>query len=201
MLADCLRREPLGADRAVLDACTGSGVLAITAALAGAGDVTAIDVSRRAVLTVRINARLNGVRVRALRGDLLEPVAGRRFDAIASNPPYVPSADDELPRRGARRAWDAGTSGRTLLDRLCEQAPAHLRPGGALLVTHSDLLGVERTVELMERGGLEVDVPSRRRGPLGPLMTQRREMLEQRGMLAPGQREEEIVVVRGRAPR
>src|SRR5918997_5568589 len=75
----------------VLDLCTGSGAIAVSAALAGAGEVTAIDVSRLAVLSARLNARLNGVRVRALRGDLLAPVTGERFDAIVSNPPYLPA--------------------------------------------------------------------------------------------------------------
>src|SRR3954447_22936885 len=66
----------------VLDLCTGSGAIAVAAARhGGAANVTAIDVSRRSVATVRINARLNGVRVRALRGDLFAPVAGERFDA------------------------------------------------------------------------------------------------------------------------
>src|SRR4051794_23429108 len=118
----------------VLDLCTGSGALAVAAARHGAGAVTAIDVSRRAVLTVRLNAGLNGVRVRALRGDLLAPVAGERFDAIVSNPPYLPADTDRLPRRGPAQAWDAGRDGRALLDRICAQAPAHLRPGGFLLL-------------------------------------------------------------------
>src|SRR5215211_565792 len=105
----------------VLDVCTGSGVLAVAAARAGAGAVTAVDVSRRAVATVRINARLNGVRVRALRGDLFAPVAGERFDVIVSNPPYLPSEDDQLPRHGPQRAWEGGTDGRLLLDRICAE--------------------------------------------------------------------------------
>jgi release factor glutamine methyltransferase len=183
----------------VLDVCTGSGALAIAGAQAGAGAVTAVDVSRRSVLTVRVNARLNGVRVRALRGDLFGPVAGERFDAIVSNPPYLPAEDDELPRMGQRRAWDAGTDGRVLLDRVCAQAPAHLNPGGFLLVVHSSLIGLDPTVELLEAGGLRVDVLERRRGALGPLLSARAPLLEARGMLAPGEREEDVVIVRAAA--
>src|SRR3954464_15176268 len=139
----CARVRP-GAS--VLDLCTGSGAIAVGAARRGAGPVTAIDVSRRSVATVRINARLNGVRVRALRGDLFAPVAGERFDVIASNPPYLPAEDDALPDHGPARAIDAGTDGRVLLDRICAEAPRHLRPGGALLLVHSSLIGVDRTV-------------------------------------------------------
>ena len=180
----------------MLDLCTGSGLLALTAARRGVRDVTAVDVSRRAVLTVRLNARLNGVRVRALRGNLFEPVAGETFDAIVSNPPYVPAETDDLPARGRRRAWDAGRDGRALLDRLCAEAPAHLRPGGRLLVVQSSLLGLAATERALAAGGLEVDVAARRRGPLGPLMAERREHLEAAGLLRPGQQEEEVLVVR-----
>jgi release factor glutamine methyltransferase len=200
LLADVLREETLPPSARVLDLCSGSGFLALTAALRGVEDVTAVDVSRRAVATVRLNARLNRVRVRALRGSLFEPVAGETFDAIVSNPPYVPAPADGLPARGRRRAWDAGRDGRALLDRLCAQAPAHLRPGGRLLIVQSSLLGLEPTEALLARGGLEVDVMRRRRGPLGPLMTRRREHLEAAGMLAPGQREEDVLVIRGRRP-
>jgi release factor glutamine methyltransferase len=192
----CDRLQP-GAT--VLDVCTGSGAIAVAGARAGAGAVTAVDVSRRSVLTVRINARLNGVRVRALRGDLFAPVAGERFDVIVSNPPYLPAEDDALPSRGPERAWDAGADGRVLLDRICADARAHLNPGGAVLLVHSDLIGVDRTVTALQAGGLHVDVLERRRGPLGPLLTARAPLLEARGLLAPGEREEEIVVVRGAA--
>src|SRR5437763_4438341 len=107
MLADQLRRERLGPGVSVLDLGTGSGHLAVVAALQGA-NAFAIDVSRRAVLSARLNARVNGVRVTALRGDLFEPVVGRRFDVIVSNPPYPTHPDEELPPRGLARAPDAG---------------------------------------------------------------------------------------------
>jgi release factor glutamine methyltransferase len=129
MLARAVRAERLPAGARVLDVCTGSGLLAVTAALEGAR-ATAVDLSRRAVLCAALNARLNGVQVRALRGDLFAPVGGERFDAIVSNPPYLPAEDDEVPARGRRRAWDAGRDGRAILDRLCAEAPAHLDAGG-----------------------------------------------------------------------
>jgi release factor glutamine methyltransferase len=198
MLAAHLRGQ-LRPGAAVLDVCTGSGLLAVTAARHGAGSATAIDVSRRAVLTARINARLNGVRVRALRGDLFAPVAAERFDVIVSNPPYVPAEDDALPTRGPQRAWDAGTDGRALLDRICAAAPDHLRPGGFLLLVHSSICGVEPTVERLEGAGLAVDVLEKRRGALGPLVSARAPELEARGILRPGEREEDMLVVRAAA--
>jgi release factor glutamine methyltransferase len=183
----------------VLELCTGSGAVALAAAAAGA-DVTAVDVSRRSVATVRLNARLRGVRVRALRGSLFEPVAGRQFDLIATNPPYVPAAGDTLPTRGPERACDAGRDGRALIDPICDAAADHLRPGGALLMIHSSLCGEQETVARLAAGGLEVDVPVRARGPLGPLMLSRVEQLEASGALKPGEREEELLIVRARRP-
>ena len=199
MLAEALTAEAARADTA-LDIFTGSGVLAIAAARAGARAVTAVDVSRRAVACTRVNARLSGVRIRVLRGDLFRPVAGERFDLIVGNPPYVPSEGDALPRRGAERAWEAGRDGRAVLDRVCRQAPAHLRPGGVLLLVQSSISGLEATVEQLAAGGLGAEIVARRRGPLGPLVAPRAPMLEARGLLRPGEREEELVVVRGRAP-
>jgi release factor glutamine methyltransferase len=198
LLADALDGEDLAPTARVLDLCSGSGALAVRAALRGPREVTAVDVSRRAVATIRLNAALNGVKVRALRGDLLDAVPGERFDAIVSNPPYVPAPSDDLPARGPARAWDAGRDGRALLDRVCERAPEHMRPGGVLLVVHSSLLGYDRTAELLSAGGLEVDVAAREHGPLGPLMNGRRAHLEAVGLLEPGQQDEVVLVVRGR---
>jgi release factor glutamine methyltransferase len=181
----------------VLELCTGSGAVALEAAAAGA-EVTAVDVSRRSVATVRLNARLRGLRVRALRGSLFEPVAGQRFDLVATNPPYVPAAEHTLPASGPERAWDAGRDGRALIDPICDAAPGHLAPGGAILIVHSSLCGVDETLARLAGGGLEADVPFRHRGPLGPLMLSRVEQLEASGALAPGEREEEMVIVRGR---
>jgi release factor glutamine methyltransferase len=136
--------------------------------------------------------------VRALRGDLLEPLDGERFDLIVSNPPYVPADTDALPHHGPARAWVAGRDGRALIDRLCDEAPARLSPGGSLLLVHSTLCGEGRTLERLGRHGLATDVVARRRGPLGPRLTARAQALEERGLLEPGQREEEIVVIRAR---
>jgi release factor glutamine methyltransferase len=199
MLARTLRAEALPPGARVLDVCTGSGLLAVTAALCGA-QATAVDVSRRAVVCAALNARLNGVRVRALRGDLFAPVAGERFDVIVSNPPYVPATTEALPTRGPERGWDAGRDGRALLDRICAEAPAHLRPDGVLLLVHSSICGVEATCAALERAGLDADVAMRRSGPLGPLMLSRVRHLEESGLLHRGRREEEVVVIRGRMP-
>jgi release factor glutamine methyltransferase len=199
LLADHLRRDPLLLESDVLDLCSGSGALAIVARLAGASSATAVDVSRRAVLAARVNGLLNGLRVRARRGDLLAAVPGERFDLIVSNPPYLPAPDAGPPGRRTR-AWDAGPGGRMLLDRICAEAPSHLRPGGALLLVHSCVCGEDETLRRLRERGLQAGVLERRRGPLGPLLRARTGELEAAGLLEPGAREEELVVVRALSP-
>lgn len=197
LVADLLREVSAGAD--VLDVCTGTGALAVTAARAGAR-ATAIDVSGRAVATARANALLHRVPLRVLRGDLTAPVAGERFDVVVSNPPYVPAETDELPERGRLRAFDGGRDGRTLLDRVIDAAPGVLAPGGTLLVVHSGLCGVDASLQRLRGHGLTAEVAARCRHPFGPELTRRAAMLEARGLVADGDRTEELVVLRATAP-
>ncbi|HEX2052516.1 MAG TPA: HemK2/MTQ2 family protein methyltransferase [Actinomycetota bacterium] len=196
ILADAMRQE-LRPGARVADICTGTGALAISAAQAGAGEVVGVDLTLRAVVFARLNARLNGARIRVRRGDLFGPLAGEKFDVIVSNPPYIPAETEELPRRGTTVPLDAGLDGRALLDRICAEAPDHLLPGGVVLLVHSSICGTEKTVEALAAGGLQADVVFRKPGKLGPVMTARAAMMRERGLLGP-EDEEEIVVVRGR---
>ncbi|MFP1624440.1 HemK2/MTQ2 family protein methyltransferase [Streptomyces sp. 5K101] len=195
LLAGALAREPLRPGADVLDLGTGSGALALVAARRGAR-VTAVDTSWRAVLTARVNAALAGQRVEVLHGDLLAPAAGRRFDLIVGNPPYVPAPQPRPPRRGAAVAWDAGPDGRAVLDRICDGAAALLRPRGVLLLVQSALCGVTPTLERLRRTGLEPAVVERERVPFGPVLTSRAAWLRQRGLIAPDEDKEELVIVR-----
>ena len=197
LLARVMRERGLAAGARVLDVFTGSGVLAVAAAQAGAREVTAVDVSRRAALCARVNGRLNGTRVRALHGDVFAPVRWQSFDLITANPPYVPG--DAVPRAGAARAWEGGPDGRALVDRFAAEAAGHLTPGGTVLMVVSSLTGERETLDSLAAGGLAAEVAARHRGPLGPLVSARAEELERRGLLAPGEREEEMLVIEARA--
>jgi len=197
LLARAVAERGLSREASALDVFTGSGALALAVAAQGAREVVAVDISRRAVANARLNAILNGVRVDVRRGDLFEPVAGRRFDLIVANPPYVPSEAPELPASGPSRAWEAGVDGRAFLDRLCAGATEHLAPGGSVAIVQSSLCGEEATLTALRRTGLESRVIARRRGPLGPIAASRVEALERRGLLRPGEREEELLVIQG----
>jgi release factor glutamine methyltransferase len=201
LLAAVMRERGLAVGADVLELFAGSGAVAVAAAREGARTVTVVDLSRRALLTSAINAWRNGVRARVRRGDLFAPVAGERFDLILANPPYVPSPTDALPRSGAARAWEGGDDGRALLDRLCAEAAQHLAPGGTLLLVQSSICGERATLERLEAAGLHAERVAAERGPLGPLMRSRTELLEARGLLAPGEREEQLLVLAGRAKR
>ncbi|MFI9306767.1 HemK2/MTQ2 family protein methyltransferase [Streptomyces triculaminicus] len=198
MLESALRRECLPPGARVLDVGTGTGALALAAARQGAARVTAVDVSVRAVLTARVNGLLARRRIRAVRGDLLGPVAGQRFDLVLANPPYMPAPATGRPPRAADRPRDAGEDGRGVLDPLCARVPALLEPAGVLLLVHSALSGVEATLARLAEGGLEARVTDRRFVPFGPVVRARAEWLRSRGLLAPGQDKEELVVIRAR---
>ncbi|NJQ03941.1 HemK2/MTQ2 family protein methyltransferase [Streptomyces zingiberis] len=198
LLTTALHEEPLAPGARVLDLCTGTGALALAAARRGAR-VTAVDTSRLAVLTCRLNARLAGARVRALRGDLLGAVPDERFDLVLSNPPYVPSPHPQLPRRGRARAWEAGRDGRALLDRICSEVADRLRPGGVVLIVQSAFSGVAPTLDALVRTGLDAQVADRRYVPFGPRLRERAAWLRTQGLVAAGVEKEELVVIRGEA--
>jgi release factor glutamine methyltransferase len=198
LLAAVARREPLPIGARVLELCSGPAFAGVAAAH-GRGSLTAVDVSRRAVLNARLNGWLNGVPVTARRGNLFEAVGDERFDLILANPPYVPGPPN--PERGPARAWDAGEDGREVVDRICAEAAAHLRPDGTVLLVHSDIIGADTTLEAYTATGLVADVAAHERGPLGPLLRARRAELEARGQLMPGQLDEVVMVLRGRSGR
>lgn len=182
----------------VLDVFTGSGVLALAAARGGARSVTAIDLSRRALMTAHVNAWRNGVPVRVLRGDALTPVAGEQFDLILANPPYFPGGE-RLPNHTGARAWEGGYDGRVLVDRLCANVARHLRPGGRLVIVHNTMTGERETLRRLESAGLRAEVVLRHRGPLGPVGRAAAAVLRERGpsLALADSDEEEIIIIAG----
>ncbi len=125
----------------ILDLCTGSGCLAILAALAFPGArVDAADISRDALDVARRNVadyRL-GKRIRLVQSDLFSALAGRAYDLILTNPPYVKAASmrtlPEEYRKEPRLALASGADGLEHARAILAGARAHLAPGGLLVM-------------------------------------------------------------------
>ncbi len=125
----------------VLDICTGSGCIAAAiAAEVPSARVVATDISAAAIGYAVENARLNSAgNVVFVQGDLFDPVGGRDFHIIVSNPPYVKSGDlaglqREVSGYEPREALDGGEDGLGFYRRILEEAPQHLREDGVLLL-------------------------------------------------------------------
>ncbi|MFZ7096591.1 peptide chain release factor N(5)-glutamine methyltransferase [Luteimonas dalianensis] len=137
-----LERVPAGAPVRLLDMGTGSGAIALALASERPGaQVTATDCSAGALEVARRNALDHGIaNVRFVQGDWYRPVAGMRFDLIASNPPYIAGGDVHLERGDLRfepaGALSPGGDGLDALRMIAAGAPEHLSPGGWLLVEH-----------------------------------------------------------------
>lgn len=154
------RALKLGATPALraLDLGTGAGPIA----LALAHDrphwqITATDVSEAALALARTNAvALRQPQVEFLLGSWFEPLGGRSFDRIVSNPPYVAGDDPVLlqaplcyePRVALTTEGDALCD----LRRIIRAAPAHLARGGWLLLEHGTTQAGEVARELVVRG-------------------------------------------------
>jgi release factor glutamine methyltransferase len=146
----------------ILDLGTGSGAIALALAhqLQTAnrpGQVVAVDASADALEVARANAERLGLEVQFIVSHWLQKVIGN-FHLIASNPPYIASADPHLAalQHEPLQALTAGADGLLDIRQIIEQAPAHLQPGGWLLLEHGyDQAGSVRTL-LAQRGFLQV---------------------------------------------
>lgn len=205
LLVDTMRRSGLIPQRRVLDLCTGSGFVAISAAEMGCASVTAYDICPSAVMYSRGNAAGAGVDVDVRQGSWVKALDHGPYDVVVSNPPYVPTPplDDTgtiASIAGPSRAYNAGPDGRLVLDPLCGSASKLLADGGSLLLVHSALAGVEQTVESLRDTGLKADVVASQLIPFGPVLTARAQWLEETGRIGRGCRKEQIVVIRADKP-
>ena len=136
-----LARLPHTTNLRIVDVGTGSGAIAIALAHAlPQAFVTAVDLSPQALALARENAATHHLtaRITFLESDLLEQLAAEPpFEAIVSNPPYIPDADaltlhSQVRDHEPAQALFAGPTGLEVYTRLIPQAFALLKPGGLL---------------------------------------------------------------------
>lgn len=122
---------------AVLDLGTGSGAVAIAVAHSLRCSVTATDFSADALAVATHNARQLDVNVQFAHSHWFDKVSGH-YHVIASNPPYIASADPHLAALAHEpmSALAAGSDGLNDIRQIVQQAPSHLHPGGWLLLEH-----------------------------------------------------------------
>ena len=144
-LAPGLATDPAAGPVSILDLCTGSGCVAVSAAVhLPTARVAATDLSAEALEVARTNAQAHGVadRVTFLQGDLyeaLDAADAKPADFVLANPPYVAEREwadlePEVRDHEPRQALLAGPDGTEVIARVVAGAAAYLVPGGTLLV-------------------------------------------------------------------
>ncbi len=140
LVARALEAIPRDRAKRILDLGTGSGCIAISIALERPDcTVVAVDASPAALDVARDNAvRLGARNVSFVKSDWYAALGGQSFDLVVSNPPYVAGSDPHLAdlTHEPRGALVAGADGLDDIRRIVAGAPAHLRPGGWLMVEH-----------------------------------------------------------------
>jgi len=175
----------------VLDLCAGSGCIGIACAYAFPDaeiDLGEIDDDALTLLNRNIARHHLQERVHAAAGDLFEAVAGRRYDLIVSNPPYVPTAEWAALapeyRHEPKRALEAGADGMDIVERILIGAPEHLSENGVLIC---EIGGSQEEFDA-RFPGIPVAWPTFERGGDGVFIINRGELqawLEASGRVAP----------------
>lgn len=159
-----LALERLPADEPVRVADLGTGTGAIALAIASERPLAAVvatDVAKATLAVAVRNAQANGIgNVWFRRGDWCQALGRDRFDLVASNPPYIAEGDPHLARGDLRheppRALASGPDGLDAIRMIVATAPAHLVPGGWLLLEHGWDQGAAVRALLGQAGFVEV---------------------------------------------
>lgn len=143
----------------VLEIGSGSGVVLAALGALGAASLYGVDIEDDAIdegLTLLCELGYAEI-TRIERGDMWQPVAGRRFDLIVANLPHFPMPPNEV--KGRLSTWSCGgADGRQLLNPFLEALAQHLAPGGRAVITHNAFVSVQQSRSLLRRHGLALRI-------------------------------------------
>jgi release factor glutamine methyltransferase len=138
-----------------LEIGSGSGVVLAALGAMGAASLCGVDIEGDAVAAgeLLLGDLGHGERACLHRGDMWQPVTGRRFDLIVANLPHFPMEHREVG--GRLRTWSSGgPDGRELLDPFLEGISGHFAPGARAILTHNAFVDVACSREIVTRHGL-----------------------------------------------
>ena len=124
--------------KTVLDMCTGSGCLAISVKKNAQVDVTAVDISSKALAIAKHNAKKNDAEINFIKSNMFSEVQGK-FDLIISNPPYIDSQEvkelqKEVIEHDPKIALDGGEFGLKFYNIIHDNLRKHLNEKGMLII-------------------------------------------------------------------
>lgn len=148
LLVEQVKNENVGAG---LDIGTGSGAIAITLNKLFNLDMTAVDISSKALSVAKKNNKKHGCDVKLLKSDLFSKLKNAKFDFIVSNPPYIKTEDlfgldTEVKDHEPHLALDGGASGLEFYNRIIEDAPKFLKENGKIYFE----LGINQSEQVEE---------------------------------------------------
>jgi release factor glutamine methyltransferase len=156
-------RAALRTSRVIVEIGPGSGVVSTYLAKLTSNKVLAVDVNAAACDLTKRTAEANEQRVDVMRGDLCGALRSRSVDALVFNPPYVPTADEEVGGGGIEASWAGGLRGRRVLDRLLPHVARVLAPAGRFYVVCVAENDPASIVSYLRERGLNGETVLRRR--------------------------------------
>ena len=143
----------------ILEVGAGTGLISIICAKKGA-KVTATDIKEESILCTKMNAWRNNVKIEVKKGNLFEPVEGRKFDLIIFNPPYLPSDNDvdKYLTREDKLDLVGGFKGNEIAIKFVKQLKKFLKRNGKALLIQSTLSNPRETMKTAEKYGLKTRI-------------------------------------------
>ena len=159
LLQNILKKEISQYNGLALDIGCGSGIQTITLAKKNFR-VFASDIQKIALLNTKINAKLSNVRISCIWSDVWKNIPKKKFEIICFNPPYVPSSAESLLKD---INVDGGIKGREILDKFLIKLNNFLHKNGRAYFVQTNLNGLEKTREILERQKISIEVVAKKR--------------------------------------